>query len=62
MRYVKGPNKGAVFLIETSKPAAFLAERKVEDVIEWLYNRPAGTDAAKERKKRLQGILADDRR
>ena len=60
--YVKGPKKSATLEIETDKPARFLTELKVQDVLDWLYYRPARTPATKERKQRLQALLADDRR
>jgi hypothetical protein len=62
MHYVKGPGRAATLEIETDKPARFLMELKVEDVLDWLYYRPARTPATKERKKRLRALLADDRR
>ena len=60
--YIKGPRKGAMLQIETDKPARFLMEIKVGQVLDWLYVRPGRTPATVARKQRLQALLADDRR
>jgi hypothetical protein len=61
-RYMKGPRRGTVLTIETTRPAAFLAEVKVGVVLDWLYERPSQDEVTAARKVRLRGILADDRR
>src|SRR4051812_11826091 len=60
-RYIEGPGKHATLEIEINRPARMLIELKVQDVIDWLYIKPAKNAAEKLRKERLQALMNDDR-
>src|SRR5262249_55059854 len=58
-RHARSPGRNAVLDIEVTAPRRI--QLKVSDVLEWLYTRPARTPEQQERKKRLRGLLADER-
>lgn len=58
-RYIKGPGRHAALDIEIDAPRHLTL--KVNDVIEWLYNKPGKTPEERDKKKRLKDLLADDR-
>ena len=59
-RFLRGPGRSSVLELTLMSPRRYTI--KVADVLDWLYNKPAKTRDARERKKYLKGVLADDRR
>jgi hypothetical protein len=60
-RFVKGPRRHASLEIEINAPARMLIRLRVQDVLDWLYVKPAKNEAEKSRKDRLRALLNDDR-
>ena len=59
-RLLRGPGRHSTLELTVVTPRHY--KIKVGDVLDWLYKRPAKTQEAKDRKKYLMSVLAEDRR
>ena len=59
-RFLRDPGRDAVLELTLMSPRQYRI--RVGDVLDWLYNQPAKTENARERKKYLKAVLAEDRR
>jgi hypothetical protein len=58
-RYIKGPSRRTFLEIEVAAPRKFRV--RVEDLLAWLYSRPAKTKDEQQLKERLRYLLSEGR-